>query len=153
MREIKFRAWDERQKLMHYDFEFIRSGTSENGSDWIVFKSDKNKLSDEPHPFNNPFFEQQLNIMQFTGLKDEEGVEIFEGDIIETIEQTMSQGDVLVKGHVIFDQDGCWSLDFPDYGTTTGIGVFIDMGMKVIGNIYETPQLLAPAKNPESTSR
>ena len=39
MREIKFRAWDERKKVMHFDFQFFTSG--EEGNDWICFSSDK----------------------------------------------------------------------------------------------------------------
>lgn len=80
-REIKFRAWDEREKVMHYDFEFIQSGIE--GNDWIVFKSDKHKLDLKPHPFDNPYFSQQLKIMQFTGLKDKNSLtDIYEYDII-----------------------------------------------------------------------
>ena len=36
------RAWDERKKIMHNDFQFIRSG--DTGADWIVFTSDKQTL-------------------------------------------------------------------------------------------------------------
>lgn len=35
MREIKFRAWDEQNKIMHYNFNFIRSGVE--GNDRIMF--------------------------------------------------------------------------------------------------------------------
>lgn len=48
MRTIRFRAWDEQNKIMHNDFQFIKSG--DEGNDWIVFTSDKQTLQDPTHP-------------------------------------------------------------------------------------------------------
>ncbi len=53
MREVKFRAWDERSKIMHTDVQFIRSGKEVN--DWIIFKSDKQQLKDG-NVLDNPYF-------------------------------------------------------------------------------------------------
>lgn len=125
MREIKFRAWDERRKIMHYDFEFIMSGIENN--DWIVFKSDKNRLDSKPHPFDNPRFQKQLKIMQFTGLEDKNGKDIYEGDILH-----MKQSEHLgytphLVEHIceLYDRDS-YTYHFSE----------------VIGNIYENPELL-----------
>lgn len=43
MKNSKLRAWDEQNKVMHHDFQFIKSGN--DGNDWIVFSSDKQKLT------------------------------------------------------------------------------------------------------------
>ena len=99
-REIKFRAWDEMNKIMHYNFQFIRSGTEDN--DWIVFTSDKQKLDDKIHPLENPYFQQQFKIMQWTGIKD-----IYEGDKVQ-----LDSEDSL--GVVKYDEDRF----YVDYGHT-----------------------------------
>ena len=39
---LKFRAWDKFNQIMHYDFQFIKSG--EEGNDWICFVSDKQQM-------------------------------------------------------------------------------------------------------------
>ena len=126
-REIKFRAWDEKNKIMHNNFQFIRSGTS--GSDWIIFISDKFSLTEhKTNPFKNPnpYFAQQLKIMQFIGLLDKQGKEIYEGDILQrgtTISDVVWEdcGFKLRKGNSVCD---------------------VNKPIEIIGNIYENPELL-----------
>ena len=54
---FKFRAWDEMNKIMHYNFKFINSRDA--GNDWIIFISDRFTLENhETNPFKNssPYF-------------------------------------------------------------------------------------------------
>ena len=138
MRDIKFRAWDEQNKIMHNEVEFIRSGTDRN--DWILFKSDKQKL-EHSNVLNNPYFQQQIKIMQFTRLKDKNKIEIYTKDIIRDggrlwiVEISSLYGVVLrllkdkkiTRPYVKFEKH------------------LID-DFEVIGNIYENPELLKDIK-------
>lgn len=125
----KFRAYDEQQKIMHLDFEFISSGQEHN--DWIIFKSDKQQLKDKV-VFDNPYFYKQFKIMQYTGLKDKNGVEIYEGDILK-LKESKEKYEVRYLGNrfvlckydnIVFEDEAYFSE------------------REVIGNIYENKELL-----------
>ena len=77
---------------------------------------------------------------QYTGLKDKNGKEIFEGDIVEA----WSQG-VKGKGKVTQRIDGSW-LFYPSYQHNIEwelcINQYGETDVVVIGNIYENPELL-----------
>ena len=126
MREIKLRAWDEGKFIMHNNFQYIKSG--EEGDDWIVFTSDKQTLRDKPHPLENPYFQLQLKVMRCTDIKDANGKEIYEGDVIKGI------GEYEGQSHVFYGY-GVWQ-PFSYLGTNRG------EEFEVIGNIYENPELV-----------
>jgi uncharacterized phage protein (TIGR01671 family) len=106
MREIKFRAWDTVVDKMDYAGECTVS---------IDFFG--RTFDDGETPPRH--IDYRTKLMQYTGLKDKNGKEIYEGDIIET-----PVGNREVKWLSVG-----WSL------LTAG-------DTKVIGNIYENPELL-----------
>lgn len=153
-RELKFRAWDELKKIMHHDFQYINSGESKDGSDWIVFKSDLQPLNENPHPFENPHFEQQLKIMQYTGLKDKNGKEIYEGDILN-IQVPLGGfwGNTPNRkiAKVIYEPEcggyiAQWEYSKNQHHALLDCDLVFDA--EVMGNLYEKPELIQQPNKP-----
>ena len=67
-------------------------------------------------------------LMQYTGLKDKNGVEIYEGDILETF-----VNDSPIKGAMEWNESAAMWSSFRPLS-----------GFEVIGNIHENPELLKP---------
>lgn len=74
-------------------------------------------------------------LMQFTGLKDRTGREIYEGDILKT------SGVDNVK--VVWNNDdGRWDCKYIKYGDRCELNSSVKYTSEVIGNIYENSELL-----------
>ena len=131
MREIKFRVFDSRTNQMSRDFVFINFITKTMGFYAI------NSLGEKK------IFERDMDnfpIMQYTGLKDKNDVEIYESDIIKAIwskdcdEYIANEewiGDIFFN-YGSFDINGEWCVSLNCFNGT----------LEVIGNIYENPELL-----------
>lgn len=123
MREIKFRAWDKNTKIMiHWD-DLVKSRISFRNFRWALLSENS----------------ENFELMQYTGLKDKNGVEIYEGDIVETV----YNGEVFA-GVVVYDLS---EVDFKvtdgkeKYGRNFQYLAGNDEN-EVLGNIYENPELL-----------
>jgi uncharacterized phage protein (TIGR01671 family) len=136
MREIKFRAWDLKSKkmidsvgLLPLQCVIIPDGESKVG-DMGAYR--KEYVYKEPDGYE---------IMQFTGLKDKNGKEIYEGDIItEGMLASDRFGTINYKVHFREDLPGCVCFsEQPIYWS----GSYYDLSkMEIIGNIYENPEPL-----------
>lgn len=134
MREVKFRAWW-KNKLRHNAIAgngqclFVPSGVGEYT--WINLA--------------------ECKIMQFTGLKDKNGKEIYEGDILLSLVQSMRDNSITkVVGEVYFDEKlggymfgNKHSTDKESDTVEFGVCMALSDSVEIIGNIYENPELLS----------
>ena len=139
-REIKFRVWDHNNKnwaLFANAIDIANGSVYEIGMDWETVL-------------------HETTIQQYTGLKDKSDIEIYEGDVI-TFDEYPSI--IFVVGWSVYEEVG-WSLYFNPSHTEQKfeklkqifnnidlyeeypMSYFDQKGYKVLGNIFENPELL-----------
>lgn len=140
-REIKFRIYDTDEKEMFYqeDIDYIDFFTGivfireEDGYDYLIDSRSDGKL------------------MQYTGLKDKSGKEIYEGDIVKLIPLNSERLKELGRKwyeHLKVEWGAYSDGEYVTNVETWMIGInplseeLLDETVEVIGNIYENPELL-----------
>lgn len=85
---------------------------------------------------------------QYTGLKDENGVEIYEGDILGIdIHSWLKTDDVLASANEVVEYRDCkYGVLWGFHRDFTSLDSFACTTFKIIGNIYENPELLKEAE-------
>lgn len=91
------------------------------------------------HAVNNWYDFEEIVLMQSTGLHDKNGVEIFEGDVVEIIYDGESFTGVVV--YDLGETDFKATNNHEDYGNNFQY-LTVGESIKVIGNIYQNKELL-----------
>ena len=134
-RPIKFRVWDERQPrpYMNYAFAITQDGHL------LEYRRDEW----DGETYTEPTGRDKLHVMQFTGMRDATGAEVYEGDILKAlnaIKEEPERGPLRVE---VYFRNGV----FHPYGHDDVIGgkpVFDPSEWTVIANRYENPEILEP---------
>jgi uncharacterized phage protein (TIGR01671 family) len=133
-RELKFRAWDKTNKEM-----YAVNAIDFKNKEFLELENER-AISSSVIPIKQ--FDEHFVLMQYTGLKDKNGVEIYEGDICK-----FNGGAEDFYAEVGFDY-GCYIVKMPwiaDAESYPELKYYIELSFvdcTVIGNIYENAELL-----------
>ena len=129
----KYRAWDKARNEMNYKVMVGNCDTDdENWACPIIWIEEE---KDWLH------FDDYECIMQSTGLKDKNGKEIFEGDIL-----AFETDDEVIKVNVFWDEEhALFMFESKKYNEQEPLAELVENNtypFEIIGNIYENPELL-----------
>lgn len=125
-REIKFRAWDGEEML---------DGCM---MDEMMCNQDLEiDLNVGQFSIRSPYRPGKFTLLQYTGLKDKNSKEIYEGDIVER--EVWAFGEPKIFTGEVKEYECAWWID----SGTAAVRLWNEIHeLKIIGNIYENPELL-----------
>lgn len=128
-RAIKFRVF-------FYDGQDLESGEMLTGSEAIH----EDCITFDDHNVLRPQDESAV-LMQYTNLKDKNGTEIYEDDVIKGVVDMI---DLPIRAKIVFEQ-GYFGVLSPV--STESLPLYGINNIEVIGNIWENPELLQQENN------
>ena len=138
MREIKFRAWTGK-KMLYQDKQYLASFIRRIVPEIILDHGGESFSQHESYLPNGGEISEYL--MQFTGLQDKNGKNIYDGDILEL--NCLGYGGTYKTRALITPRDVNWMLYTPDEPIKyQRLDKKWEPECEVIGNIYENPELL-----------
>ena len=153
MREIKFRAWDKKDKYM-FDVKQINTGINIGDVCKMIIweESEGDNRADGNDLVQH--YGDTVELMQYTGLKDKNGKEIYEGDVLRIPSKNDWEKTHFQAYEVFWHDNDCadnhigWQMNrvhnqggYGESWTRTFLPKYVKE-MEVIGNIYENPELL-----------
>lgn len=141
MREIKFRLWDSKNNCWYEPtFEAYRGKVEE------VMISPRGRLTMRTMTelVDESLFPDRFELMQYTGLHDKNGREVYEGDIVKYTSWHDGNPCETFSGEIVY----CDYLNIASFcislNTKTGddLAGLPAMGVEILGNIYENPELM-----------
>lgn len=142
-REIKFRTWNgsemiylKNSGLQYFDFEGSYSlGFTVDAYSAFWAHEHYQKMTDEAGKFP---------IMEYTGLKDKNGVDIYEGDIVDKGRGEIFYNELKAKFQVKWHDKVFKRVrgESPNYNNGEDLFMNSQIAWEVIGNIYQNPELL-----------